>query len=231
MMLLDGKIVNNKLFSKAFFLILAITLVVMVISTPVFAASNSTVINEESIIARMNEQGIDKNVQESLMKKIKNGELLDCEKPEQIQEATKHLKVSRENPKAEYTFDDGSKIIREIIVEKEEITPSGVIENTITVKDGTTFITAEYKAKILLNTDYTASSILNVWDDRITVISGDFSNEVLRIISPTQQGITPAHARLSFKYQYKALGWEVRTGTAWLELFVRDTNYWTSWSY
>jgi len=201
-------------------------------SSPVFAASTTNnVFDENKIITRMDELGIEKTVQDNLIEKIKNGELLDSENPEKVKQAAKYLKVSKQNPIAEYTFEDGSKIVKGIIIEKEEISPHGIITTTATPFYDSAFIDAEFKAKIILNTDYPASSILSVYDSRITITFGDYSNDVLSIIKPTQSGSTPAHARLAFKYQYQAPGWNVRSGTAWLELFVADINWWDDFIY
>ncbi|AEG61413.1 hypothetical protein V6C32_02865 [Desulforamulus ruminis] len=62
------------------------------------------------------QDGIDEVTQEKLLKKLEKGELLDCMNPEKIKQAQKNTKLTIDKPRAEYTFEDGSKWVTEITI-------------------------------------------------------------------------------------------------------------------
>ncbi|MBO8158935.1 hypothetical protein [Thermosyntropha sp.] len=204
----------------------------MILSTPFSALAtemDNNLINENKIIENMNYLGIEKTAQSSLIDKIRNGELPDSDNPEKVKQISSLLNVSENNPKVEYTFADGSKIRLEIVeIGNNEVAPCGTrITKEIKVKESTTFTTGEFKAKVLYDWDYPRSEILRVWDERVTVVAGDYWDPKLRIIQRVQTDSDPAHARLSFKYQYQIKGRPIVTGTAWIDLFVDQHNHWT----
>lgn len=214
-------------------IMMAIIMVTLIISTPAYATSADTNLTDTtSIINRMDQLGIEKDVQSSLLEKIKNGETLDCENPQKVSQIINKLITSSDNPKCEYTFPDGSKIISETTIDSEMILFSGSTVRTVTVRNGTIFIKAEYKAQILLNSDYPKSQILQVYDPFVTVYSGSLTSiPVLKIEQSLQSGTTPAKARMTFSYEYSAVGYPLRSGIAWLDLLVRDSNYWNDFRY
>lgn len=70
--------------------------------------------DEAEFRAGFSEDGIDEVTQDKLIAKLKNGEAIDSMDPIKRSEAAKNLVSTMDNPRVEYVFDDGSKIISEV---------------------------------------------------------------------------------------------------------------------
>lgn len=169
------------------------------------------------------EQGIAKDVQDNLIKKIENGQVLDAADPEKIRAVDDLLNVSLENPYAEYTFPDGSKVIRSIKViegSKRQISPLGFTKD-IEVKDVSTFIRCSFKASCYFDVDYPNSQIFSVYDENIEIYFGSFNDVSLTIPRPNETASKSAMAQLQFYYTHDIVGQPIKSGTARLTLELR----------
>ncbi|MEG6617634.1 hypothetical protein V6C27_14655 [Peptococcaceae bacterium 1198_IL3148] len=166
---------------------------------------------------------IDKNTQEKLLKKLQKGEMLDCVNPEKIKAVSDKLKVSIESPKSEYTFEDGSKIVRTLTVADTNnvVTPmANTTVKKIRVEDATLITGGYYFADVVLNWDYPEDSyISSVYDGHINVVGGTYHNKSL-YVKQAYQNSNPAEARMEWMYDTPYV-----TGDASLQLFLEDTSY------
>jgi hypothetical protein len=235
-MILNGSNIG-KILPKVIFIIFAIMMIVAIKPSTVLAAStnDTIIIDEQSIIANMDKLGIEKHVQDSLLNKISKGEIPDSCNPEKVNQVLEQLKISNQNPRAEYTFPDGSKIVIEITsedIEKTNINPqSSFSYHNVGVRVNNTFMDGEFYAYIRLDKDYSCSGILDVYDPKITVISGSYWDEDLSILKINQDTSGPAHARLEWDYEILIYGVPAITSHAHLDLYVEDVSWWPEADY
>lgn len=194
---------------------------------------NPTVINDkESIRENFNELGIDSDTQEKLLKKIENGELLDSENPEKINEG---VTTKSSNPinnilgksinSAGYTtrtvFPDGSISILSVTPGTGTVCGSGYCNYQNTkIYSSNTVVTASFLANFtIVNGGY--SYISYVWDPSVrTFISTSFSNLSLNITRPSESLQFSAQASMTWIYssvagsQNQYLNLDVKDGVA-----------------
>lgn len=135
---------------------------------------------------------IDKNTQKKLAEKIKRGEILDSMNPEKIKPIAHKLRVSNTNPVAEYTFPDGSKIIRSITpVDTNKISPLSLYaDKWVDVKEDRSGIYHWYKAYIHLDLEgYGNDYIIELSDN-----SDDDYSVALGVVTDYRKNISQKYA-------------------------------------
>lgn len=217
-------------------LALVMIAVAQITSTSVANETINAELHEKEIISNMISLGIEDSVQERLLEKIRNGETLDCHNIEKVKQVAGKLSVSKDKPIAEHTFPDGSKIVLEISIEEEVAaydynlrTETFIVYPRVEYSDP--IINCEYRAKVRLYAHYPDSYFYSVYDRKISMIMGTYSDVNLAIITnpqPSHSGY--ARSRLSFDATYKPAGIPVWTKTAWLELWVSYASYHTTFN-
>lgn len=73
--------------------------------------------HKEKIKTRMDQIGIDKSKQKGLLQKMANGQLMDSDNPEKVEEIVGEIVLTPDEPAKKYVFEDGS--ILEVGIEKK----------------------------------------------------------------------------------------------------------------
>lgn len=168
--------------------------------------------------------GIDEKTQEKLLNKLQDGELLDCMIPAKIEKAQKYLVVSLEQPRAEYTFEDGSKIISEISIESNDIIePMAVITTDVKCYMGSALYYAQFYANVTF-TDYGDDRINSIRDQKAYSITSPITYGTFGITNKVASPSAPATARFN---------WKILTNGTWynqyLQLNVQNGSTWNTY--
>ncbi|MDD4239615.1 MAG: hypothetical protein PHT62_13855 [Desulfotomaculaceae bacterium] len=211
-------------------LVMALVLIFM-LNSIAFAnqpTGNTVVLTSETVKqlrANATRDGIDAATQDKLITKLKNGESLDCMDPVKIEEAKKHLKVSKGAPRAEYTFADGSKYVIEVKVsDKKFISPMSSFTRDVNCYAGSFIYNANFWANIT-TVDGTGQDYINslgAWD--IYSLYGYNYFQSFSITKQQESSSGPAKARLSWQHVYNG------TYNNWLQLNVGDDSWWATQS-
>lgn len=133
--------------------------------------------NKSEVIKQAKEhfknQGIDNETQDKLIKKLQKGILIDAQNPEKIKEIVDKLVISKDNPRVEYVFEDGSKIVREgkTVIKDQVITPLAIIvDEEVHVMETYGLQGGEFKAMCRFNYDYPESQILSYYDEQVLAV-------------------------------------------------------------
>jgi len=213
------------------------------------AFAKDNVVSVDSIVLekKWDEMGIPIEKQKGLKYKLEHGQLLDSQKPENVKDAMNSLVVNEENPKAEYIFEDGSKIIvsaeviatERISVEEnyyvglsDMVMPMATIEHKIVrLKSNDSVLDCSYWADFYVNVDYPSSWINRVYDDYVKVLVGTFQNKSLTIINKYETSSSPAKSELYFDYTIYFNGSPIQSGNARLLLLINNGNWYADFNY
>lgn len=194
-------------------------------------AQNKTILSTEDISqlkANMTKDGvIDETTQNKLIAKLQNGETLDCMDPVKTAEASKNLIATKDNPRAEYIFEDGSYIFIEVnVVEAPDLDSfesddeSGLERwNYIAnASAGTALLNANFNAYINIRDGYDDIEGLGTW--YIYVWNNTWTVTDYSITRQVETATQPATARLTWKI--------TNGGTCWLQLNVKDDGWYST---
>lgn len=135
------------------------------------------------------------------------------------------LRVSKDKLKAEYTFEDSSKIVRELTITSVEpiVTPMLVIyKYNVKIEEAVGYTGGYFYADFALDNAYHQSTINSIYNSHVNEVGGTYSNKQFYIARKTQINSTPAQANLEWVYNTP-----VYSGDATISLFVADRNYWS----
>lgn len=171
-------------------------------------------------------QGIDEVTQDKLIARLQKGEMLDCMDPVKVAEATRTLSVSRENPRDEYVFADGSKFVIEILEIRDvdngekSISPMSQYTYNVNPSAGTFLYNANFWANMTrYDGYYDVINSLGAWD--IYSALGTWTKTGFSITKSQENQYGPATARLSWKHVYNGY-----TYSDWLQLNVGNDTWW-----
>jgi len=203
-------------------IVLSLFIVVLFTLSPITNASenssNEKVVLSE-IIVKIQENGTDAAIASKLAEKLVNGELLDCDNPNAEPVSISQYLIG--NDMVTYSlYADGSSMTVSLSGGTSTI-GSGYVNWTgrlaKAVSSSTTF---QY------NIDYTFLNggndyISRVYNKKIIVIYGSFSNDILSVIKSTENINGPAHGKLSAKLDYTI---PPITGYGSLSVYVGNDN-------
>lgn len=161
---------------------------------------------EENILRdKFTEVGINSDVQEKLIKKLKKGELIDSINPEMKDKAIieKKIKKDKNNKiikwETKKTYPDGS-------VSLQTVTPGWIESGTgytnfknALVEEDTLIWEASFRANFTL-VDGGYDYISNVWESLVRVNYGSYNMQYFGIDKSTETLSSPANARMQFDY-------------------------------
>jgi hypothetical protein len=186
----------------------------------------------------MKSLGISPTVQVKLMKKIKNGELLDSQKQELLDKISpESLSPSIKEPVKEYTFPDGSKIRNTI----KSTNPNQFI-TTLGTSCGTGYCNY-YSYLVRTETivgvgsflvDFSlaygksyADSISQVWDKQASIFLGSLDSVNLDLVRRKENLYTGQRALATLTVRYKTVK-DYAMATAYLRFYVGQDTYYQS---
>lgn len=240
---------------KKLFVLLLTGILVLAFSLPAFAAISNTQIN--GLKQEIEKEGIPKDKQEILYNKIISGELPDVLNSKMQSLIPSDFYTSNQKDK-QFVFPDGSYL--KISVEKSEKIPvtsenkgkllaisgnNAYVDNlyaqntlsplivqylTIWVQGYSGVTSCKYKEDIILDGDYGQSQITNVYPESltITVLGGSYSLITApTILNRQQSGTNPATSYCKFQVTIPG----VLSATETLESYVRDGQYWATFTH
>ncbi|MFC4768276.1 hypothetical protein [Effusibacillus consociatus] len=239
---------------KVYRLLFSALALVLALAAPAGATGKAntkelTAEQEKQIIQNMTNLEIDEKTQKILLNKVKKGEKVDSEIPENKAKAEKYLAINpNENESRKIKFEDGS-MFEQIVSDKKVVKKftfkdgSAVIESVDTskgtvscgtgycnykgvqVKQSTVFMSAYFYA------DFT---IINGGDDYISKVYdyyigtwGNYEFVSFGIIKQQEAWGEAAQAELRWKTDEGGYN----TETNWLKLYVGGNDYWSSANY
>lgn len=192
----------------------------------------------EEIRLELEKNNISKDIQNSLIDKLKRGEQWDSMNPQKISQIPDgYFKITEGVTKTKrYTFEDGSFIeqVVDVPIARQLRSVSGW-----SVSNGTGYHSVK-GAKVVVSrgicsvgffADYTINNRANdridkVYDEFAKVIAGSYSNLELELISNEESANGPAEAKVSADITYVAgIG---ASNREWIKLLVGDDKVWTS---
>jgi hypothetical protein len=226
--------------------LLMVVLMMVSISGNAFAAENKssdnipgTNININDFKQKSSEMGINAKTQKKLIGKLQNGDLLDADNPKKYTKKVKDaLTLTDENPRKEYTFSDGSKVIVSITPEVEVNQVAGVtsIDGPDRAKSCGTGYCRYYSHRVSKETatvnmaflaDFTivdgAYDYINqVWDESAGAYGGTVTTPDLRFLQAKETSYSRANARLETTFTYFTGG---SSTDVTLNLYVGRNSY------
>lgn len=191
--------------------------------------SNSISKYEVELAQSFSELGIDSKTQKKLIEKLKNGEMLDSMKEENItKELDKGLDVQLNEPRV-ITFPDGSKAITgaEIIdydgdgdiglTKHKTLAPGNYRIKTYWYAG---YINAEYIARITIRAGRNNDYIRQIYDGHYTIIGGDVTSTSIKLERKYETSTDYAHSY--YKVHYKLAG---ISATLTLNTYVGNDGY------
>ena len=181
----------------------------------------------------LQELGIDDKTQDSLIKKLYNGEVWDSMNPNEIAKVpTDLLTPSINEPIKIYKFPDGSVIKREIKIPEDtnlifRSPGSGYTTyRNVLISENNGTVGASFRADMgFAQEGY--DEILEVYDYQITVVAGSYSDVELNIYRRKETSTSPAYAYLRFHFTSNQGGIQLLDKTCYLKLYVQNDSYWS----
>ncbi|OIJ11488.1 hypothetical protein BKP35_12150 [Anaerobacillus arseniciselenatis] len=225
--------------------IFALLLVVLMMftGTMVSAESKSTTSEsvkkyEKEILKSFDELGIDLETQKKLLKKLKDGEMLDSLKQENADFALEEIQSLQMNESNIITFSDGSKakVGSEIIKSEDDtynddigLMHTGLSPGTYTIRTyyNTGLVNAQYYIEAVIRSGSDNDYILTVYDGTATVIGGKKEEETTTLHRRFETSTHYAHS--NFRVDYSLFG-ENFSSSMTLNTLVGNDGYKTGLS-
>lgn len=179
--------------------------------------------NENAIRENFSTLGIDENVQNDLIEKLKDGKQIDSMKQENLDKSLQQLDKIPVGESKTLTFDDGSKVLlgSEKVENKDgnAIVPSFISPGSYQVKSYwyTGFVNASYLTDYVIVSGADNDYIVSSHSESVSVIGGSYSNVTLTTPRKYETSTRFAYSRLYFDYS-------LPTGNARLSIYFHLGN-------
>jgi hypothetical protein len=212
---------------KKLIILLLVMVMAVSISGNALAAENNkssknihgTNVNIADFKQKASELRISAKVQEKLIEKLQSGEILDADNPEKYTKKVKDaLKLTDKEPRKEYTFPDGSKVVVSVtpVNQPEKVAGITAIDGPDRTKSCGSGYCRYYSHRIAKETVTIAMSFLAdftiingaydyirlVWDESAAGFGGTVTVPSLSILRATETSNYRANARLETTFTY-----------------------------
>ncbi|MGN7468543.1 hypothetical protein [Brevibacillus sp. SAFN-007a] len=183
----------------------------------------------ENLKDRFSELGIDEKTQNTLIKKLENGEVLDSMKEENLQKAKAQIIANGENSLNKsrvITFNDGSKIMYGTRLVDSEIQPM-VSPGSYMIESYwfTGIVNFGFYSDIVIVSGNNNDYIVDSYDPYVSVLGGSFTPPTVGIKRKYETSTRRAYSQMDFTYT-------IPTGQSTMKLYlnVGDNDYETTLS-